>query len=423
MAIGTIRNQEECLMEANVQAQNLINQLSDAKNTIVQTQQQLVQTAKMASVGTLSSGIAHELNNPLMAITGFSQLIEKESKENEKLIKYSKKVLNAAHRMKDVINSLRSFDQQAQKENWLKADLIKIAEEFVAPLASQYEHRKVKFNLDTHPLNCEMTGNREQLISVFQNLLSNAIDSFEDIKDDRVKEINIIIKEEPSDTISLTFEDNAAGMDKATCSSVFQPFFTTKPAGQGTGLGMYLCYNVVQSHQGEMKIESKLNQGTKVTVTFNTKSQADKEAVKSAKTSAPILTASHQVSGGKAQPSLLIIDDEDEVLEILESYVEDDYNTSCFSDPKEALQEIRQKRFDLIISDLKMPELSGLDIIDEAKKSQPDTPVLILTGFDRGDPEVTEALDHGAKDIIGKPVTDIDQFLSTLENALAKKSE
>lgn len=117
-------------------------------------------------------------------------------------------------------------------------------------------------------------------------------------------------------------------------------------------------------------------------------------------------------------PDILIIDDEEDLGEILADYLEDSFRCTVHSNPNEAIAQIEQSRFSLIISDLHMPALSGLAIIDAVKKHQPETPVLILTGDSPGDPQVLKALEHGARGVISKPFHSPDEVIEYLKSML-----
>ena len=253
-----------------------------------------------------------------------------------------------------------------------------------------------------------------QLESIFQNLLLNSRDAFEEIQDDRKKQISIMINIQ-TETVEVFYQDNATGMKEEVINNIFDPFFTTKEQGKGTGLGLSIVKNIVDDHKGTIGIESECGKGTEFKLTFplDKKRINDQQGSKS-----EILTQLPSVERNYKNSKILIIDDEPDVVDILSEYLEGYFDIKIVVEPLKALELIEKESFDMIITDMKMPKISGLEILSSTKKYQPKTPVLVMSGFDKKEKDLQYALSHGANDFISKPFGDLDELVMRIENHL-----
>ena len=237
-------------------------------------QSQLIQSSKLASIGVLASGIAHELNNPLTTVMGHSQLLKNVKNNPDKVEEKAGKIHFSAQRMKSIVDHLRTYSRESKSEDWQQFAISKPINNALEFLSSQLKLRNISLKISSpdDPLFsstdqlCRVYGDMTQLESVFQNLLVNSRDAFEEIKDDREKCISITLEEE--DCIRVVYEDNATGMTKDVMDNIFDPFFTTKETGKGTGLGMSISKNIIEEHKGSIVVESEHGKGSKFTMTF-----------------------------------------------------------------------------------------------------------------------------------------------------------
>jgi signal transduction histidine kinase len=225
-------------------------------------QNQLITTEKMASIGLLSSGIAHEINTPLTGISSYCQfLIDNPTDPNNRDL--VEKMLEQVQRANRIIKSLLDFARQKGKsEKPSRFDLSKT----IANSISLLEHKLKKKNITiTRNLkfNTEFFGYPSRVQQVFVNLIINAVDA---IPHSRGK-ITIDGHEDNIDFI-IRFKDNGKGISKEDMKNIFDPFFTTKSIGKGTGLGLSIVYNIVEEHYGKITVNSTLEKGTSFYLTF-----------------------------------------------------------------------------------------------------------------------------------------------------------
>jgi len=224
---------------------------------------QLIQTAKLASLGELSAGFAHELNNPLMFVMGFNSRI-RAALENpaevsrDKLMKYSQEIDLGATRMKSIIKHFLDFSRQANDKVEL-IDLRDAIQNSLTLMGEQLRLRSIKVRTDLGSNGLMVKGNKVRLEQIFVNLISNARDALDEKGPEYVKQITIRAEMKP-DCVIVDFEDNGPGIPPAVQERMFDPFFTTKPAGKGTGLGMSIVHRIIEEHKAKLTLKSSPGQ-------------------------------------------------------------------------------------------------------------------------------------------------------------------
>lgn len=240
--------------------------LEEAFSELKEAQSQLIQSEKMASLGVLSSGISHELKNPITGILGFSELAIKRIKDigaDEQLSELIQEIyLNSQH-CREIIKNMLDFARVSDKEErFEKVNVIQVVKGALKIIKHQLDIQNITVK---EPLTQEeifTSGLPTQLSQVFLNILSNAKDALP-----TGGEIEIEITES-SDLVKLVFKDTGAGMTGEVLKKVFEPFFTTKEKGKGVGLGLSVSYGIILKHKGAIKIESRPNKGTQVIITL-----------------------------------------------------------------------------------------------------------------------------------------------------------
>lgn len=268
-----VQTQSEELTEANEVLSNLNQeleksngQLKGAMDELHKTQGQLIQAEKMASLGVLSSGIAHELNNPLNFIKGgvnalSSQLVDLNDSKLKEVKPYVDIINEGVNRASAILKGLGHFSRQSNKKDEA-CDIHKIIDNCLLILNNKLKHRiTVEKLYSQQPV--VITGNEGRLHQAFLNILSNAEQAIVDKGTIHI-ETNV-----QHDRISVSIADSGCGISEANLTKVSDPFFTTKAPGQGTGLGLSITYNIMEDHNGKVYLKSEVDKGTEFLVLFS----------------------------------------------------------------------------------------------------------------------------------------------------------
>lgn len=236
-------------------------------NELKKTQAQLVQSEKMASLGILTAGVAHEINNPLNFINGAylglnSFFSSSPPKDQKKVAVLLKALQTGIDRTSQIVQGLNHFSQDSKTHNE-KCDIHTIIDNCLVILKSRFNN-SIKIKKEYNNMKLITKGNDGKLHQVFINILLNAVQAI-----DKNGVINIKT-EKQEDTIIICISDNGFGIDQKYIPNIFDPFFTTKDPGKGIGLGLSIVYNIIKEHHGNIDFKSELNKGTKVKVTFPT---------------------------------------------------------------------------------------------------------------------------------------------------------
>ncbi|SFN10021.1 two-component system sensor histidine kinase NtrB [Thermodesulforhabdus norvegica] len=227
---------------------------------------------KMATIGLLASGVAHEINNPLTGIYGFSQALKRRLQNNRHKIPVDfaedveltlNIILEECRRCQDIIQSLLTYSRESPTTFTL-VNLNELVQESLKLLKHRLagnKKRRLTLNLDPHPT--FIKGNPQQLKQLILNLVLNAIDATSD-----GGHIKISTRICRTDSVELEVDDDGCGIPDEHMSRIFDPFFTTKPVGQGTGMGLAICYNIAQNHGAYIKVHSQEGRGSKFIVVF-----------------------------------------------------------------------------------------------------------------------------------------------------------
>lgn len=224
-------------------------------------QLQLFQAEKMAAIGKLIAGIAHEINNPMTVILGYVQNILKNVKEESELYKSIKIVEESAVRIRSIINELLVFSRSSNLQPEL-VDINDIVNKTLALLSSKFKLGNIVVVKDLDSNLPMIYVNKNQIEEVFINLYNNSIDAMQN-----GGTIKVTTRLE-NGFIKIFVSDTGVGISEENKSRIFEPFFTTKKVGNGTGLGLSICYEIVKKHNGEITFESEINKGTTFIVKF-----------------------------------------------------------------------------------------------------------------------------------------------------------
>jgi signal transduction histidine kinase len=241
----------------------LIDELGKAYNNLSNTQEQLRTAEKLASIGQLAAGVAHEINNPLGTIILYSSLLKKqlsriqESGQNTEDLDL---IMDEANRCKNIVANLLNFARQG-KLNLTKVELSLLLEEIVKTIKVNPLYENIEMNIDGQISSSVIDGDEDQLKQVFLNIINNACEALGELEKDCRKTLAIKLKWE-NDFLVTEITDNGPGIPKDNFAKVFTPFFTTKKIGKGTGLGLAITYGIVKMHQGFISFQSEQGKGT-----------------------------------------------------------------------------------------------------------------------------------------------------------------
>ena len=223
-----------------------------------QMERQIAQADKLAALGELSAGVAHEINNPLGIILGYSQLLLKQAPEHQDDLKIIEKHVQNC---KTVVSDLLSFSRKGSPEMSI-VDINKVVDGVVKFLSNHSDFRNIEMSLNPYTGDrLNILGNEQELAQVMVNLVINACHAV-----DGKGKIDITTKKAEQDKILIIVKDNGKGIAKKNLTRIFDPFFTTKPVGQGTGLGLSVGYGIIKRHRGDIRVKSSKEKGTVFTI-------------------------------------------------------------------------------------------------------------------------------------------------------------
>jgi len=324
------------------------------------TQDQLLQAEKLSAIGQLVAGVAHELNNPLTAIVGYSQLLL-ETCEDRQICDDLERIEREAQRSARIVQNLLSFARQTRLEKH-PIDLADVVNKTVDLLTYQLEVDNIRVLRDVPSAPVMVLGDRYQLQQVFLNLISNAHQAMRKAHGGGTLFVQLVLTED--ELAQVRVADDGPGISKENMGRIFDPFFTTKDVGEGTGLGLSICLGIVQEHQGEIRAESEDGKGAAFTVELPLYSGPLEED--------QVPTVAAYPLPIQAQ-SILVIDDEVEIVQLLKRILEaEGHHVTTVENGLQAQDALSAQMFDLVICDLKMPGMSGSELYDQLKQTQPE---------------------------------------------------
>jgi PAS domain S-box-containing protein len=366
-------------------------------------QEQLQQAQRMEAIGTLAGGIAHDFNNILTGIIGYTDLYINEVRDRPEVHHGMTQVLQAGNRAKDLITQILTFSRKTVREK-IPITLGPIVNEIVkfmrASLPTTIEIRK-----HVEAVSGAVMADPSQMHQVLMNLCTNAGFAMKDtgglltieLRESAVAQENLDHHPtmKPGRYLQLTVRDTGYGISEENLGRIFDPYFTTKEKGEGTGLGLAVVDGIVKDHGGEIDVESKPGQGTVFRIYLPLMEQQSVEERKTADV----------LSLGRGE-RILFVDDEKIAVELSgEMFEKLNYRVTAERDPVQALELFRKDSgaFDLVITDKTMPHMTGFDLARAIRGIRADIPVLICSGLqEAGDQEKLAAL--GISRMLMKPI-------------------
>lgn len=351
-----------------------VSPVKDSQGKVIQTsgifkdissikalRERLQQSEKMALLGRLLSGVAHEMNNPLTSIAGFSELLLAESPGEdvrEGLETIHSEAMRASRIVKDLLVFARIEDPRFET-----VSINDIIMEIVERNRSILERKGITLHLELSNETMLIRGNSHQIRQVFANIISNAEQALSEITGR--KEIVIKTFTDSAQMMNLiSFYDNGPGISKENQKKIFEPFFTTKVSEKGTGLGLFISSWIMQEHKGSIGVESQEEHGATFTIRFPM-------GAPSVAPHPPVPGDAGEISSSRSR-SILVVDDEQEIRRFFERLLKKSgHQVKTASNGLEAIEIIEKEEIDLIIADIKMPVMDGIRLHSEVRRRWP----------------------------------------------------
>jgi signal transduction histidine kinase/ActR/RegA family two-component response regulator len=391
----TVHDRTSALVESNINLQNEIDEKEKMKNDLIRVE-------KLESIGLLAGGIAHDFNNILFPIMGYTEMLLKDISEDSPFHDSLNKIYSGTLRARDLVKQILTFSHQERSElNLMKMQpIIKEALELIRSTIPTTIEIKHDIQTDCGVIKADPT----QIHQIVMNFATNAYHSMEKTGG----ELNISLKKVelgnydvitpdmiPGEYACLTVSDTGTGMDKDLIEKIFDPFFTTKAIGKGTGMGLSVIHGIVLGMGGAIQVNSKPGKGTQFDVYLPVE--------KSLSEGQP---ANSNVKIQSGTEHILLIDDEEEIITMEKQLLEHlGYQVTSQISSVEALEvfQANLNKFDLVITDMQMPNIPGDKLSAELIKINPDIPVLLCTGHSEIMSE-EEAFSLGIKGFLLKPI-------------------
>jgi signal transduction histidine kinase/ActR/RegA family two-component response regulator len=391
-------------------------------NREVQTlalRRQLRQAQKLEAIGVLAGGIAHDFNNVLAAILGYAELVKDELPPESMASANLEQILKAGGRAKDLVQQILSIGRRVEGERTL-IQLQPIIHEALKLLRASLP-RTIQLQTDIDSDCGPVQGEPSQLHQVLMNLCTNAYQAMKETGGLlRIRLRETVVTEEVSclnsdlrqgQYLQLTVADTGPGMDSATLARIFDPGFSTRESGEGTGLGLAVVQSIIKGHGGGIGVQSEPGRGAAFHIYLPCRSKLVAE------------TQATLESAVRGQGHILFVDDEEQIVHSHRQLLERlGYEVTGMSNSLAALAAFRARpeQYQVVVTDLTMPRLTGIELVRQLRQIRPDIPVILCTGFsEKATPEVLQTLEING--FLTKPVTSREMAL-LLSKVLGEKS-
>jgi PAS domain S-box-containing protein len=362
---------------------------------------QLQQAYRMEAIGTLAGGIAHDFNNILAAIIGYTEIAISDVERNTSVHNSLSAVLKAGDRAKNLVNQILTFSRQTEQESKpvqlkrITKDVLKLLRASIPATIEIRSYLRSESAImadptQIHQIVMNLGTNASYAMRDKGGLLEIRLDDVQLRKEDAAKYHEL----RPGSYVKLTLSDTGEGMEHHVMERIFDPFFTTKEKGHGTGMGLSVVHGIVKSGGGSISVQSESGKGTCFEILFPIIEIAPE----------PDLTAEESIPKGTER--ILFIDDENAIADLTKRQLESlGYQVTTRTDPIEALEvfKLQPDRFDMVITDMTMPKMTGKELSENLLRIKPSLPVILCTGFSASMDE-SRAAAIGIKALIFKPI-------------------
>ena len=371
----------------------------DRKNMAVQ----LERAQKMEAIGTLAGGIAHDFNNILSGILGYAQLTELNLDKHLKAKENISQIIKGAKRAADLVQQILTFSRKSEYEKYPILIYIVVKEAVKLLRSSIPSTIEIKENFGSK---AKVLADSTQMHQVIMNLCTNAYHSMEEtggVLTIEINEVKILSEKDifghtvpPGRYLELEVSDTGSGMSNETLLKAFNPYFTTKEVGKGTGVGLSVVHAIIDEHDGFIKAESSPGEGTNFYIYLPVvENEVEQEINKK---------ESRVVKGGKER--IMVVDDEESIRTIAQQFLETlGYTVSIFADGALAIDEFKKHpgKYDLVVTDMTMPHVPGDELSKQILDIRNDIPIIICSGYNERLTE-SKALAMGVKKYVQKPL-------------------
>ncbi len=380
--------------------------------------EQLLQSEKMSAVGQLVSGVAHDLNNPLTTIVGYAQLLG--DRNEDPGFRHGLEVISSeAERASRIVRNLLAFARKQEPEKrYLGLNGI-IAKTLDLKIHNLHVNR-VEVVTDFEPELPKTLLDYHQMQQVVLNLLTNAAQA---ICQEKGEGHIRIATRSGGLGIQVLVEDDGPGIPQENLGRVFDPFFTTKPAEVGTGLGLSICHGIIGEHGGTIRVENRPEGGARFVIELPIHAAEGAAGAPGQIVPAPRPTPAAQVSPVPpvaGQRSILVVDDEQTIQDLLVAILtREGHGVDTAPSGQSAVKKIRSRRYDLILADLRMPGMTGMEFYERLCRDSPETAerIIFMTG-DLANVQTAGFVERTSNLYLAKPFT-----LETLRDTLRRFTE
>jgi signal transduction histidine kinase/CheY-like chemotaxis protein len=386
----------------------LAKTLDDMKTKVKSSYDLLLQSEKMALMGQIVAGIAHELNNPLTIVIGNIQLMLMRER-NEKNVESLSRIQDGAERASKIVRNLLTFARQETPERKLVA-VNPIIRKSIELRSYEMRVNNIEVSMELDESLPETLADPHQLQQVFLNLVVNAEHAMIDAHG---KGLLRVMSRREDGKILIFFSDDGPGIPNENLNRIFEPFFTTKAVGKGTGLGLSICQGILGEHGGKIDVESTVGRGTTFVIELPIQKWAPETQV---------VTSPARISS-VGRRRILVIEDELQIRQLLHDILKSlGHQVEVASNGRIALGMVHQRNYDLIISDVKMPEMSGAEFYAAIKRrgAALERKIIFVTG-DLMNPETLQFVESTGRPWLGKPF-DIDSIAKTISDCLMEST-
>jgi len=396
---------ERLLLEADLILQ--ADELAKASRRMEESQRLLFHSHRLATVGRLAAGAAHEINNPLTIISLNIQILERllGLQADPAIAERLKVISSQEERINKIVQDLMNFARPTQPK-FAAATVSDIMKRVLAVIGDRVSMTKIKVKNQLSPQLPPVMVDPLQIEQVFMNLLINANHAMPNGGEIRIDD------HAADGMVWINITDTGHGISQKNLNKIFDPFFTTKKEGEGTGLGLAVCNSIVEHNGGSMRVESREGVGTTFTVVLPQDKASRLRAMEKELDQTVV-----EAANGLDKIRILVVDDEQVINEMLiESLQHEGYEAEGAFDGEEAIKRLKEKTYQLVILDIRMPRKDGLEVLHFIKEQYPDIQVLIITALATKE-EVKNTVKLGAYACLKKPFR-LDTVLDTVRKGL-----